>query len=216
MLRRADNGLFVTFEGGEGSGKTTLIEQIFSFLTEEMKCLVVKSREPGGTAFGTKLRSILLEEKEMVVPPIAELLLFLTDRAYHVERLIRPSLENDMVVLCDRFNDSSIAYQGAARFSGNPKDVEKVCDFAVDGFQPDITFLLDLEPEEAFRRIKGEKDKIESAGLEFHKRVREGYLDLAKKNPKRICVLDAGKSSDEVYAQAKAKLKPIIEKVYGK
>ena len=207
-MGRTDLGTFITIEGGEGSGKSTLIERLFSFLNEEKEGEVVKTFEPGGTPFGEHVRELLLEKHEVQMSPKSELFLFLSDRAHHVESLIKPSLEKGMIVLCDRFTDSSLAYQGGAReIAQIDEKLEEVCLFATGGLVPDITFFLDLDPERGLSRITGGRDRLESEHLNFHKRVRESYLMLAKKYPERYCVLDALKSSDEVFEQALSEIK---------
>lgn len=211
LRKRADFGLFITIEGGEGSGKTTLIERLYEFLTNEKSRVVVRSFEPGGTPFGQKLRKLLLEEKDALIAPRAELFLFLSDRAHHVQTLIKPSLEQDMVVLCDRFTDSSLAYQGAARDDEDLKELARTCLFAAGNMVPDITFYLDLDPKEGLARIKGDKDRLESEALSFHEKVREGYLNLAKKDSGRIKVLDATKSQDEVFSEAVEHLTELLK-----
>ena len=139
-MRRNDSGLFVTIEGCEGSGKSTLISRLYEFLTLEEKVFAVKTFEPGDTPLGKSIREILLERHHIQMSSKAELLLFLADRAHHVETLIKPALNQDMVVLCDRFTDSSLAYQGGAREIAeiDPK-LEEVCLFAPGGLVPDLT-----------------------------------------------------------------------------
>lgn len=207
-MSKTGSGTFITIEGGEGSGKSTLIERLHSYLCEERHAVVVKTFEPGGTPFGEHVRELLLEKHEVNMAPKSELFLFLADRAHHVESLIRPSLEKGHIVLCDRFTDSSLAYQGGARDIAaiDPK-LEEVCLFATGGLVPDVTFYLDIDPEKGLGRITGGKDRLESEHMSFHKRVREAYLMLAEKYPERISVLDALKSSDEVFEQALSNLK---------
>ncbi len=206
-MNKKGSGLFVTIEGGEGSGKSTLIDRLYTYLIQEENLSVVKTFEPGGTPFGKLVREILLEKHDVQMSGKSELLLFLSDRAHHVETLIKPALEKGMVVLCDRFTDSSLAYQGGARQIAkiDPK-MEEVCLFATGGLVPDITFYLDIEPQEGLARIKRGKDRLEKEHLSFHERVRENYLLLAQKHPERIVVLDATKSTDEVYQAALKKL----------
>ena len=207
-MKRSDRGLFITIEGGEGSGKSTLIERIYTHLNFDGKVSVVKTFEPGGTPFGNLVREILLEKHEVQMSGKSELLLFLADRAHHVQSLINPSLEQDKIVLCDRFTDSSLAYQGGAREIAqvDPK-LEEVCLFATGGLVPDITFYLDIDPKIGLGRITGGKDRLEKEHLTFHRRVRETYLMLAKKHSSRIVVLDALKSMDSVFEEAIEKLK---------
>ena len=161
----------------------------------------MKTRAPGGTITGNLVRDIVLHHKGALCSR-AELLLFLADRSQHVEEVIQPALKNGMVVLCDRFNDSTMAYQGGAR-GFDPEWVSKLCAFATQNLQPDITLYLDLDPKEGLNRVHHRtKDRIEAESLAFHQKIREAYLAIAKKEPKRFHVLDASKSPDEVFAQA--------------
>lgn len=191
--------MFITFEGGEGAGKTTLIERIYSEFQKRGK-KAMKTRAPGGTITGNLVRDILLHKGALC--PRAELLLFLADRSQHVEEVIQPALKSGTVVLCDRFNDSTMAYQGGAR-GFDPEWVGKLCAFATNNLQPDITLYLDLDPKEGLNRVHHRtKDRIEAESLAFHQKIRDAYLAIAKKEPKRFHVLDASKSPDEVFAQA--------------
>lgn len=205
-MKRSDNGFFLTVEGGEGTGKSTLTKKLYEFLTEEEGRFVVKSFEPGGTPFGKMVRELLLYQEEVSIAPRSELFLYLADRAHHVETLIKPALREDMIVICDRFNDSSIAYQGAARQDHDMKMLASVCEFAADGMEPDLTLYLDLDPSIAFKRLEGKLDRLERESLQFHQRVREGYLQIAKANPNRVVVIDASQSPEVVYKQALDKL----------
>lgn len=189
--------MFVTFEGIEGSGKTTLLELLAQRLESEGK-KVIRTREPGGTALGNDLRRILLAEKNDDLSPQAELLLFLADRAQHAHEIIMPALKANSWVLCDRYADSTIAYQfygrGVAR--GNVDLPEAPI--------PDITFLLDLDAATSLKRAAsrniatGETSRFDNAALEFHKRVRRGFQELAAEYPARIKVLDAEKTPGEL------------------
>jgi dTMP kinase len=196
-------GVFITFEGGEGAGKTTLIEGIFRHLTAK-GLSVVRTREPGGTVLGEKIRSLLLHGSEM--SPYTELALFLASRAQHVAEVILPALKAGKVVLCDRFHESSIAYQGIARGLGK-EDVEHMTVFLSQGLLPDVTFYLDLDPSVGFHRIEKSRnhDRIEQEGLPFHLKIRNAYLELVKENP-RICLLDATLPKEKVYAKALEKM----------
>jgi len=193
----SSDGLFITVEGGEGSGKSTLIESLYSYLAEEKQRFVVKTFEPGSTTLGQEIRNILLHRKELIISARSELFLFLADRAHHVDVLIQPALDEGLVVICDRFLDSSIAYQGAARGVFDLDKVEELCLFATNGLEPDLTLYLDLDPKIGLSRIKREKDRLETELVEFHERVREGYLALAEKH-KRIHTIDASMSPSEV------------------
>lgn len=199
-----NSSLFITFEGGEGAGKSTLIRKIQEYFTGQ-KADVVLTREPGGTQLGEVVRDLILD-KDSPVPlvPKAELLLILAARAMHVEELIRPALAKGSVVLCDRFGDSSIAYQGYARGLG-AEIVAGLSDYSTGHLTPDLTFYLDVNPDIGFERMRmseRSQDRIEQETAAFHHQVREGFLQIAKLNPKRVKVLDAHKSPDEVYREA--------------
>lgn len=193
-------GLFITFEGADGSGKTTQLNNIKTFLQEKGYDVVV-TREPGALDIGQKIRNILLHH-DGVVADRCEMFLFLADRAQHVETFIKPAIENGKIVLCDRHTDSTIAYQGY----GRGQDIEllkKLNSIAVNGIVPDLTLLFDVSTETAQTRVGNEKDRMESAGIEFHKKVRAGYLELQKENPNRIKLINANNSIETVFADAK-------------
>jgi dTMP kinase len=202
--------MLITFEGGEGAGKTTLINRLEKELSLQGFNLV-KTREPGGSALSEHIRSWLLNlDFHVKVGKKAELLLFLAARAQHLEELIIPALDAGKIVFCDRFNDSTVVYQGLARGLG-VKKTEDLCGLVCDGVQPDLTFFLDVDPEVGLVRTRrtrkenandGEMDRIESEGLEFHKLVQQGFRQLAKENPQRIYRLDANKSEDAVFEEA--------------
>lgn len=204
-------GLLITFEGGEGAGKTTLIEKLYAYLQSE-RYPVVQTRAPGGTAIGKAVRSLLLDHREEKLSKRAELLLFLSDRAQHVEELIQPALKRKEIVLCDRFNDSTIAYQSGAR-GFEQKWVEKLCAFACGGLKPDLTLYLDLDPKIGFARVKRagmSKDRIESETLKFHQKIRRAFRAIAKKEPKRFLILDASRPPEEVFQQAIEKIHALL------
>jgi len=203
-------GLFVTFEGGEGAGKTTLIKRLHDYLSS-MSREVLSTFEPGDSEFGKSIRKTLLFA-ESPMPSESEFFLYLADRAYHVENMIIPALEEDKVVLCDRFTDSSVAYQGAGRRFVSLDRIEAMSLVATKGLSPDLTFLLDIDPRKALLRLKGEKDRLESENITFHERVREGYLAIAADNPHRIVVLDAEMTPDELFEHAKKHLDGVLEK----
>jgi dTMP kinase len=196
--------LFITFEGGEGAGKSTLIRRIQEYFTAQ-KAKVVVTREPGGTLLGDIVRGLILN-KDSHVPlvPKAELFLILAARAMHVEELIRPALAQGSIVLCDRFCDSSIAYQGYARGLG-PDLVAGMSAYSTGHLTPDLTFYLDVNPDVGFERMRlsdREQDRIEQETPTFHHQVREGFLEIAKLHPDRVKVLNAHLTPDEVYHQA--------------
>ena len=195
------NGLFITYEGADGCGKTTQLNLCKEFL-ENKGFDVVTTREPGAGKFGEKIREILLHYDGDVCS-LSEFFLFLADRAQHVEYVIKPAISQGKIVLCDRHTDSTVAYQGYGR--GN--DIEQINllnSIAVNGLQPDLTLLFDVDTEIAAQRVGNEKDRMESAGKEFHKRVRNGYLELAKANPKRIKIINSNKTIEEVFEQTKS------------
>jgi dTMP kinase len=200
-------GIFITFEGGDGAGKTTLIQKIFNDL-EKLGLNVLQTRAPGGTEIGREIRTLLLHKHEAPLSKRCELLLFLADRAQHVDELILPHLRKGKIILCDRFNDSTIAYQSGAR-GFKEKLVQELCKFASDALKPDLTLYLDLDPKIGFERVKKAglaKDRIESETLKFHQKIRRAFKQIAKKEPKRFIILDASKTPEEVYTQASTQL----------
>ncbi|MBS0616499.1 MAG: dTMP kinase [Verrucomicrobia bacterium] len=198
--------MFITFEGGEGAGKTTLIDRLHTFLQKEGKSVLL-TRAPGGTEVGALIRDILLRHEPL--SSRTELFLFLADRSEHVAQIIRPALANGAIVLCDRFNDSSVAYQGVGRGFGE-QWVAELCAFACDGLQPDLTFYLDLDPKIGLQRVQRTKDRIEGEKLAFHQKIRAAYLTIAKKEPARFHVLDATKTPEEVFEEACSHILSVI------
>ncbi len=194
------SGFFITFEGGEGSGKTTQINKLAQYLTEHKK-KVITTREPGGTAEAEKIRDFLVQREGGKWSPMAECLLLFAAREMHVRDVISPALENNKIVISDRFADSTVAYQGY----GHGLELDKIHalnDLVLNDLKPDLTFILDIEPEAGLARserrlnseslgIKQTEDRFESLDLEFHKRLREGFLDIAKADKQRCVVLDA-------------------------
>lgn len=190
-------GLFITFEGGEGAGKSTQIARLARRLEADGREVVV-TFEPGGTPLGKEVRRLVLSPDSHVTPR-SEALLYAADRAHHVDTVIEPALAAGKVVIGDRYLDSTYAYQGAGR-ALSLDDVRTVMQFAVAGRMPDITVLLDIDPVEGLRRARGEGagDRIEAEGLEFHQAVRRGFLELAAAEPDRFVVLDASGTPDEL------------------
>ncbi len=183
-------GRFIVFEGGEGAGKTTQLQELATRLLKSRREIVL-TREPGGTMLGRRIRELVLD-KTLAVSPRTEALLFAADRATHVETIIRPALARGAVVLCDRYVDSSIAYQGAGRGLG--RTVEIVSAWATDGLKPDLTVLLDVEPLKGLTRAQqrgGHADRIERAGIGFHDQVQQAFLARAQQDPDRYLVLEA-------------------------
>jgi len=193
------NGIFITFEGIEGCGKTTQMLHLKNRLMAK-GINVVTTLEPGEGPIGQKIREQLLNHHPEPLDPVAELLLYLADRAQHVTRFITPALQEGKVVLCDRYADSTLAYQGYGR--GISLDIIKqLNNFATRRLIPDLTFLLDCPPEVGLKRIKGGLDRMESQDLTFHRRVWDGYLSIAREVPERIIILDALKPADAVAAE---------------
>jgi dTMP kinase len=208
QISKPYEGLFITIEGGEGCGKTTLTNRLALEL-EKKGYSVLKTREPGGTPLSEEIRKLLLNpEKKYEISERAELLLFLTSRAQHIEESIKPALREGKIVICERFNDSTIAYQGCARGLGMDY-VAHLCAFV--GEEPDFTLLLDIDPLEGMQRIQKEgkqPDRIEQEKLQFHKEVRRGFLHLADESPHRIFVLDATLPIEELMQAAMEALAP--------
>ena len=203
--------LFITFEGGEGAGKTSLIDKLEQTLTRQGYS-VIRTREPGGSILSETIRKWVLEHNNINLAPMTELLLFLAARSQHIFELIAPALQKGQIVLCDRFNDSTIAYQGGARGLGIDK-VTALCELVTAQCQPDLTLYLDVDPTIGLARSRrtskdtakaGELDKIESQKLQFHESVRESFLLLTKKFPKRIHLIDAHQDREHVYKNALA------------
>ena len=188
-------GLFITFEGADGCGKTTQMKLLAEYL-EQKGIDVVLTREPGGKGLGEKVREILLNY-EGPVSDRCESFLFLADRAQNIDIIVKPAVEEGKIVLCDRHIDSTVAYQGYGR-GLDIKRINMLNDIATNGQKPELTFVFDIDVETSMQRIGKEKDRMESAGIDFHNRVRQGYLELAKQEPQRIKVLDATKSINEI------------------
>ncbi|KQR64906.1 dTMP kinase [Frigoribacterium sp. Leaf172] len=191
-------GLFITLEGGDGSGKTTQAGLLEAWLVESGRS-VVRTREPGGTDLGVELREIVLHRRGHIAPR-AEALLYAADRAHHVDTLVRPALDRGDVVLQDRYIDSSVAYQGAGRVLGGD-EIRTLSDWATGGLAPDLTVLLDLDELEGRRRLDGARtdyDRLESEKAEFHARVRAAYLAIAESEPDRFVVIDATRPQSEI------------------
>jgi len=203
--KKNPNSLFITFEGGDGAGKSTLIEELNKELQNKGHP-VLKTRAPGGTAAGQLIRAILLNGGEMPLAARCELFLYLADRAQHVETVIQPALQGGQIVLCDRYNDSTIAYQGVGRGFG-VGTVENLCAFATNDLKPDLTIYLDVDPRIGMNRLQHQrngKDRIEAEDIHFHEKIRAAFLEIAHHEPSRVHVIDASKSREEVLAQARS------------
>ena len=195
MVKR---GYFITFEGADGCGKTTQLELLANYLREKDKEVII-TREPGAKGLGEKIREILLNYAGEVSDR-CESFLFLADRAQHIDMIVNPAVEAGKIVLCDRHIDSSVAYQGYGR-GLDIEQIDRLNMLATNGRRPDLTLVFDIDVETSMKRVGKEKDRMESAGVEFFNRVREGYLELAKQEPERICVLDATKSIEEIHSE---------------
>ncbi|MBI5273943.1 MAG: dTMP kinase [Chlamydiales bacterium] len=199
------SGYFITFEGGEGAGKTTLINRLFSALSDQGYS-VIKTREPGGSLLGREIRTILLDKTEMFLSPRAELLLFLADRANHVDEVIKPALKQKKIVLCDRFTDSSFAYQGV-HADISQETLNTLTSFAANQLVPHLTIYLDIDPEVAIERAKRLSfDRMEQRDIDFHHAVRKNFLELAGLFPERIFTIDATQTPEKVFELAYQKM----------
>ena len=208
--RRPEKGLFVTFEGGDGVGKTTQAALLEEWLTEAGRT-VVRTREPGGTEVGVLIRDIVLHHRGEVSAR-AEALLYAADRAHHVQTLVRPALARGEVVIQDRYLDSSVAYQGAGRVLGRD-EVRRLSLWATEGLLPDVTVLLDLDPSAARSRLDADDkpfDRLEAEEEHFHARVREEFLALAAAEPTRFLVLDAALPAADLAAAVRARVEPLL------
>lgn len=204
-MNNPKKGLFITFEGIDGCGKTTQINLLKEYLkTKNLNSVI--TLEPGGSDIGKDLRQILLHH-EGYVSDVCEMFLYLADRAQHIETVVKKNVNIGNIVLCDRHIDSSVAYQGYGR-GGNIRQIDMLNNIATGGYKPDLTFVFDVDVEVAQSRVGNEKDRLEALGLEFHQKVKEGYLELAKKFP-RIKVIDANLSIEKVFEQ----IKQIVDEV---
>ncbi len=188
--------LFITFEGADGCGKTTQIELLNKYLQQKgFKTLV--TREPGAKGLGEKLREILLNY-DGEVSPNCESFLFLADRAQHVDCVIKPALKDGVIVLCDRHTDSTVAYQGYGR-QLDIEQIKKLNEIAVNGLKPDLTIVFDIDIETSMQRVGKTKDRMESAGMDFFNRVRNGYLAIAKEEPNRVKVINSADTIERIH-----------------
>jgi dTMP kinase len=199
--------MFITFEGIEGSGKSTQIARLADWLNTEFELSTILTREPGGCEISNKIRAILLDVANSEMNEQAELLLYAAARAQHVAQVIRPALDNGHIVLCDRFSDATLAYQGFGRGLARPL-IEEINTLATLGTTPDLTLLLDFDPEIGLNRARQrnaastgpDENRFEQEDLNFHRRIRDGYLTLAATED-RFCVIDANGDTDTVAAR---------------
>ena len=198
---RKKKGVFITFEGIEGSGKSTHIALLASYL-QEKGYPVCLTREPGGTKIGERLRTLILDLQHNEMDPKTELFLYLASRAQHLVEAIRPALLDGKIVLCDRFTDATLAYQGYGR-GLKPAMIRPIVRYAAQGIRPDLTFLLDVTVQEGLRRLHGRGllNRLDAEALHFHEAVRKGYLALARREPRRFRVVPTQADVDHVQAQ---------------
>ncbi|MGK3950356.1 dTMP kinase [Microbacterium sp. K2] len=203
-------GIWITLEGGDGSGKTTQSNLLAQWMTDEGRT-VVRTREPGGSEVGQLIRDIVLHHRGDIAPR-AEALLYAADRAHHVATVVRPALARGEVVLQDRYLDSSVAYQGAGRVLDG-EEIRNLSLWAAEGALPDLTVLLDLDPESARVRLDSADkpfDRLEAEKTEFHARVRDAYLALARAEPERFLVIDAAAAPEGIAAQIRERVATLI------
>lgn len=202
-----NKGYFITFEGADGCGKTTQSKLVQEYL-EQKGYEVTWTREPGSKGLGQNIRELLLHYDGDVAPR-CEAFLFLADRAQHIAHMISPSVESGKIVICDRHTDSTIAYQGY----GRGEDIEQLKylnNLATGSMKPDLTFVFDVSTDIAQTRVGAEKDRMEAAGTEFHQKVRNGYLEIAKQEPNRVKVVDANNNIQQVFEDTKQILEEFL------
>ena len=206
-------GTFITFEGIDGSGKSTQLRLLANFLKQK-GCDVLLTREPGGTPVGNRLRAALLDAQEEV-DPLTELLVFAADRAQHVRRVLRPALESGQVVFSDRYADATAAYQGAGR-GFSPELISEIIALATEGLKPDLTLLFDLSVDDSStrtrRRVNGQRqgDRLDGENAEFHTRVRDAYLRIARAEPERVKVVETNQSLELTHERVKEIVIPFL------
>jgi dTMP kinase len=205
--------MFITLEGIEGAGKTSQLQAAADFVRATGRCCTT-TREPGATDLGRRIRSILLDPACAGIDPLAELLLYLADRVQHVHRVIRPALADGQVVICDRFADATLAYQGAAR-GVDAALIRRLHELLLGAWRPDLTVLIDIPVEVGLKRAwdavdrgerSGAETRFEKEALAFHHRVRQGYLDLAAAEPERFCIIDGNRPPQDVGSDLRALL----------
>lgn len=199
-------GLFITFEGADGCGKTTQLNMLADYLSKNYD--VITTREPGSKGLGVKLREILLNYDGEVAPQ-CESFLFLADRAQHIETIVKPAINAGKIVLCDRHTDSTVAYQGYGR-ELDINQINYLNNIATGGLKPNLTVVFDVDIETSMKRVGDEKDRMESGGNVFFNKVRNGYLEIAKQEPERVKVIDSSRSIEEVFASLIEIIKPLI------
>lgn len=209
-----EKGIFITIEGPDGSGKTTILQMLAENLEKEGHA-VVATREPGGIEIAEQIRKVILDPENTAMDPRTEALLYAAARRQHLAEKVKPALKEGKIVLCDRFVDSSLAYQGHARGLGID-EVYSINEFAIENMMPAMTLYFDVAPEIGLERINKNKgrevNRLDMEKLEFHQKVREGYMILAERFSDRIVKVDASKDLDTVYGQAEAQIKKQLNK----
>lgn len=208
------NGIFITIEGPDGSGKTTIINMLAENLQKE-GFEVMATREPGGIEIAEQIRQVILDRDNTAMDPRTEALLYAAARRQHLAEKVKPALEKGKIILCDRFVDSSLAYQGYARGLGID-EVYSINEFAIEDMMPQLTLYFDLAPELGLERINKNKgrevNRLDLENLEFHQKVREGYMTLADRFADRIVKIDASRDLESVYDDAETKIKALLNK----
>ncbi len=200
-------GLFITFEGADGCGKSTQMKLLKEYLLNK-GYEIVETREPGGKGLGERIRDILLNY-DGEVSNRCESFLFLADRAQNIDVIVKPAIQQGKIVLCDRHTDSSVAYQGYGR-GLNIDEINRLNNLSTGGLKPDLTYVFDVDIETSMQRVGTEKDRMESSGKEFFNKVRNGYLELAKQEPERIKVIDSTKPIEDVFADVLKELDALL------
>lgn len=193
---------FITFEGGDGTGKTTIINKLASEL-ESLGYEILKSREPGGSKISEQIRNVILNVDNTEMDYMTEALLYAASRRQHLVEIIKPAINSGKIVICDRYVDSSLAYQGYARGLGI-SEVYEINNYAIGGYFPDLTIYIDIDPEIGISRIKNnnrDMDRLDLERIDFHNQVREGYLKVSKMFPDRIKVVNGNQTIDEIYKE---------------
>ena len=210
-------GYFVSFEGPDGAGKSTVLKEVLNQIGSELETQYLVTREPGGSKIAEKIRDIILDPANDKMDNKTEALLYAASRSQHVEEIIRSAVKEGKVVFSDRYVDSSLAYQGAGRDLGI-QEVKQINDFATDKLDPDLTFFLDLDPEVGLKRIEklrpGQEDRLEQENLAFHKKVYAGFLKVKEMYPERFVTVDATQPIDQVVAQVIAILKQRMPELF--
>lgn len=208
----ADRGLFITFEGTDGTGKTTQIQRLSADLRRDGYDVCL-TREPGGTSISEQIRDMLLNPDHSEMAATTELLLYAASRAQHVSEVIKPALKAGKIVISSRFADATVVYQGYGR-GLDLERINRLNRIATDGVMPDVTFVLDLPVEIGLQRVqkrRGGLDRLEKEKIEFHRRLREGYQIIAKQEPQRLKIIDAQVSPEQVYAQIRQAIQPLLQ-----